>query len=91
MKVMHNEFGVDEIYEAFVADVHPKFKKTGCSSQEALHAQRQNCPVLIKYAPPLGEGNSHECPWCGGKVYPVSKVEKCELCGMPYSTEGERL
>ena len=67
-------------------DFHPVFRKTGCSSGEALQSQRQACPVLIKYAPPLGEGNAHECPHCGGKIYPEYKAEKCELCGMPYST-----
>ena len=86
---MRNEFGVDETYETFVADVRPIFKKTGCSSEEALYAQKQVCPALIRYAPPIGEGNAHQCPYCGAKIYPISKVEKCKLCDMPYSTVRE--
>ncbi len=61
-------------------------KRAGLTYTEVLYIQKQICPVLVKYAPPIGEGNAHECPWCGGKIYLVSKGDKCELCGMPYST-----
>ena len=64
-------------------------KRAGLTYTEALYIQKQVCPVLVKYAPPLGEGNAHRCPHCGGKVYPEFTAEKCELCGMPYSTVRE--
>ena len=39
-KAWEAEQGVDTEYEAFVADVHPKFRKTGCTAEEARFAQR---------------------------------------------------
>ena len=59
-----NEFGVDKTYEAFVADVHPKFKKTGCSAGEALFAQRHPlCPERIGYpeSPNFDAGRIDHC------------------------------
>ncbi len=58
--------------------------KTGCTDMEA---RQVICPVMIRYAPPIGEGNAHQCPHCAGKVYPEYKVEKCVLCGLPYTTD----
>lgn len=60
--------------------------KTGCSEMEV---RNPICPAMIRYAPPMGEGNAHQCPWCGEKVYPEYKVEKCELCGYPITTNPE--
>ncbi len=52
-----------------------------------MEARQIICPLLIRFAPGINNSNACQCPWCGGKVYPEYKVEKCELCGMPYTTE----